>query len=123
MATIPCRRRKSNAPEGPAKSPEPEPFSLRDVGLELAVVGVAFSMSPSVALYVPLVKSGKSVGKQPYISEGVCKSCVFPPPGAPHMGSRNLSKPELRRRLRIRQSQQLHFVRPLIPFQQIRMTR
>ena len=52
------------------KSPEPEKFSLRDVGLELAVVGVAFSMSPSVALYVPLVKSGKCVGKQPYISEG-----------------------------------------------------
>ena len=62
---MPCRRRKSIAPPpgGPAKSPELEPFSLREVGMELAVVGVAFSMSPSVALYVPLVKSGKSVGK------------------------------------------------------------
>ena len=65
------------------KSPEPEKFSLRDVGLDLAVVGVAFSMSPSVALYVPLVKSGKGVGKRPYISEGVWKSCMFPHSGAP----------------------------------------
>ena len=51
-------------PEGPAAKPaEPEPFSLRDAGIELAVVGVAFSMSPSVALYMPLSKSRKSAGK------------------------------------------------------------
>ena len=51
-------------PEGPSAKPaEPEPFSLRDAGIELALVGVAFSMSPSVALYMPLSKSSKSAGK------------------------------------------------------------
>ena len=61
------RRRKSNATDGTAKpaaaAAEAESLSLRGAGLDVAVVGVAFSMSPDAALYVPLTNVGRSGGK------------------------------------------------------------
>ena len=62
------RRRKSNATDGTAKpaaagTAEASSLSLRGAGLDVAVAGVAFSMSPDAALYVPLTNAGRNGGK------------------------------------------------------------